>query len=284
MATLNKLVARKVKRDKVLPSVHPNAGFEAWYRAALQKRIEEMHASVMYWVMAKFKVNEPRIAAAIASDGKLALDASPAQEMKKIVDELTKRWKSKFDKGATELAKYFAKSAGKRTDLQLRKILKDAGFSVEFQTTKLQRDILHAVTNENVSLIKSIPSEYLQKVEGSVMRSIQKGHDIGGLADELQKHYGVTKKRARFIARDQTTKTVSAMNRARQVELGIETAVWKHSHAGKQPRPTHLANDGNEYNVKEGWYDPAVGEYIFPGELPNCRCTSRSVIPAFKGL
>jgi hypothetical protein len=37
--------------------------------------------------------------------------------------------------------------------------------------------------------------------------------------------------------------------------------------------------DGKKYDVEKGMYDPAVGKFVFPGELPNCRCLSRSVIP-----
>ena len=73
------------------------------------------------------------------------------------------------------------------------------------------------------------------------------------------------------------------MNRARQVELGIKEAVWIHSNAGETPRPTHLkaGRDRVRYDVSKGWWDPAVQEYILPGQLINCRCSSRSVIKGF---
>ena len=56
-----------------------------------------------------------------------------------------------------------------------------------------------------------------------------------------------------------------------------------HSGGGKEPRPTHLAAGKRKqrYDVREGWYDPAVGKNIFPGELINCRCVSRPVIEGF---
>ena len=71
------------------------------------------------------------------------------------------------------------------------------------------------------------------------------------------------------------------MTRARQVEVGITEAIWMHSHAGKEPRPTHVANDGKRYKVAEGWFDPdpRVRRHIVPGELINCRCTTRSIVP-----
>jgi len=63
------------------------------------------------------------------------------------------------------------------------------------------------------------------------------------------------------------------------LELGITEAVWMHSHAGKVPRPTHVAMNGTRFKVAEGMWDSAEGKFIQPGELINCRCTSRSVLP-----
>ena len=115
------------------------------------------------------------------------------------------------------------------------------------------------------------------------MRSVQTGRDLGQLTDDLREQFGVTKRRAAFIARSQNNLATAAMTRARQVELGITEAIWMHSGGGKEPRPTHL-NAGRErarFDVAKGWYDPAVKEHIWPGQLPNCRCVSRSVIAGF---
>jgi hypothetical protein len=72
-----------------------------------------------------------------------------------------------------------------------------------------------------------------------------------------------------------------ALLRVRELEIGLDEAVWLHSHAGREPRPTHLANHGNRYKIAEGWYDPAEKRFIIPGELISCRCTHRVVVPGF---
>jgi SPP1 gp7 family putative phage head morphogenesis protein len=133
----------------------------------------------------------------------------------------------------------------------------------------------------NVSLIKSIPEEYLKQVEGAVMRSVQTGRDLGKLSKELQKKFGVSKRKAALISRDQNNKATSAFQRARQQELGITKAIWMHSHAGQEPRPSHVAMNGKEYDINKGMWDRDEQEWIFPGQLINCRCTSKSIIPGF---
>jgi uncharacterized protein with gpF-like domain len=143
--------------------------------------------------------------------------------------------------------------------------------------------VLDASVQESVSLIRSIPEQYFKSVEGDVMRSVQTGRDLSTLTDRLQSSYGVSYRRAAFIARDQNNKATAALNRGRQLELGIDEAIWQHSGAGSHPRVSHVeaGRRKQRYNVSEGWLDPDVGERIWPGSLPNCRCTARSVIPGF---
>lgn len=214
-----------------------------------------------------------------------AMDARPPSAfLKAAFDRLRKRWEERFDTASGKLARWFAQSAATRSDERLRRILKDGGLSVRFTPTKAMRDVMEGTVQANVALIKSIPQQYLTQVEGYVMRSVQTGRDLHQLSNDLRRELGVTKKRAAFIAIDQNNKANASMTRVRQVELGIKQAVWVHSHAGKTPRKTHLANDGQPYDVERGWFDPdpKVKKRIFPGELPRCRCFSRSIIPGFK--
>ncbi len=265
---------RKHGKPIELRPLHPNEGTTALYRVKLEKLIEQMDDSVRYWIEAMYRNNEPLM----AMD-----DVLPANALKRALKALAKRWLKNFDEAAPLLAKYFALDVHARTDAALRSILRNGGWSVKFKMTRAMRDVVKATIEQNVSLIKSIPEQYLKNVEGEVMRSIQRGRDLGGLAKALQKNYGVTKRRAAFIARSQNNLASGAMNRARQIELGVTKAKWRHSRAGKTPRKTHLANNGKLYSVKDGWYDPdpKVKRFILPGELPNCRCVSISVIPGF---
>lgn len=263
---------KKHQNEKILRPVHPNAGITAAYRKKLDALIEEMAASVDYWLQASYKANEP-----------LAQDELPASALRAAIRKLTARWQRRFNEAAPKLADYFATAVEKRSSTALKNILKDAGFTVEFKLTAAQRDIINATVNQNVQLIKSIPQQFLGQVEQSVMRSVQTGRDLGTLSKELQDHFGVSKRRAAFISRSQNNLATAALTRSRQVELGITEAIWMHSGGGKEPRKSHLAagRSKTKYDVKVGWYDPEVGKNIFPGELPNCRCVSLAVVKGF---
>lgn len=250
-------------------SFQPALAIELEYRRKLDRLIDEMHASVLYWVQATFRANEPEI----------ARDELPANALKRVLKTLSARWDKNFREAADRLAAHFARAAAARTDAQLRRILRQAGFTVAFKMTRAMRDILKATVQQNVALISSLPQQYMKGVEGAVMRSVQTGRDVGGLTRELREQYGVAKRRAETIAVDQNNKATSAFTRARQAEVGIRRARWMHSHAGKVPRRSHVANNGKVYEIAEGWYDPDEREWIWPGVLVNCRCTSQSLIP-----
>lgn len=260
------------KADKVLKPVHPNAGIEAEYNRKLAREVYEMHRSYVWWLRAQYRQTPPRI----------AQDATPAKELERELRLLGIRWEKRFAEAGPRLAEWFAQRSGRRSQDALRKILRDAGVSVRFKMTPVMRDVFQATVAENVGLIRSIASKYHYEVQGLVMRSVSAGRDLAGLTDELEHRYGITRRRAGGIARSQNNLATSSFVKVRQTELGL-TAVWLHSHGGKEPRPTHLANSGKTYDPAVGWFDPdrKVRKRIWPGQLINCRCVSRSVVKGF---
>ncbi len=258
------------KRRVVLRPVRPNLGVQAAYRRKIAELIDAMHASVSYWLEAAYRAHAPEMA-------KIAQDTA-ADELRDVLRKLAKQWTHAFDEAAQDLAEYFATDVAERSDAALQAALRKGGFAVPFVMTAAMRDVLASTVHANVSLIKTIPLQYLSEVDGLVMRSVQTGRDVGGLFKDLRARYDLTKYRAGLIARDQNNKATSAFQRARQIELGIEKAVWMHSHAGKKPRPTHVKMDGKEYDVKKGMWDSAVQRYVWPGTEINCRCVGRSVV------
>jgi uncharacterized protein with gpF-like domain len=260
--------------ETILRPIHANVGIEVEYRRQLTKLIDAMAKSVEFWLQATYRKNENRI---------VAEDESPADALRRSMKDLSKRWLDKFDQMSGKLAEYFTQSVEKRSTAAMKKILKDGGWTVSFQMTPAMKDVIDSVVHENVSLIKSIPERYLTQVESIVMVGVQNGRDLQVISEGLQKQLGVTKRRAALIARDQTNKANASLTRARQIELGIEEAVWTHSGGGRHPRPSHVkaGREKVRYSVKEGWYDPEVGRKILPGELISCRCTGRAVIKGF---
>jgi len=256
-------------KPKAARAVWPNAGVRQRYRRRLLSLIGEMAASVEYWLKAQRKVDPPV----------LAQDSTPAEQMREEVKRLFGQWTARFDETAPKVAEEFVKGQFRGTDAAMRMALRDAGWSIEFTMTDAMRDAFEASLAENVGLIRSIPAQYLRDVEGIVMRNYAAGRDLKSMVAEIRGRYKVASNRAWLIARDQSNKANSVVQKARQTELGITEAIWLHSHAGRTPRPTHVAMNGKRYEIAKGMYDSAVKKWILPGELISCRCVGRSVLP-----
>lgn len=279
---------------KTARAVHANRGIESKYRKELQRMIAEMHGSLEYWITAAYRKNPPALAAAVeqAQDANIktqrtrAIAANrdawqakygPSAKMKKIIDELAARWIARFDEWAPKVAEAYLQDMFNASDRAMRQALKDAGWTVEFKMTSAVKDAFSASLDANVGLIRSIPGQYLQQVEGIVMRSYSSGRDLATMVADLKQLYPTASNRAELIARDQSNKANAVVNRARQLELGITEAIWMHSHAGKNPREDHVAANGKRYNIADGC--KISGEFIQPGHEINCRCTSRPILP-----
>lgn len=253
---------------RTLKPIHANRGAAVKYRKQLDVLIQDMSDSYLYWLTATYRANPPI---------EIATDALPSSDAKKRLNELAKRWMKRFDEMALHIATLHVNSLTGITDKAMMNALKEAGWTVNFQITRAMRDVMGASIAENVSLIKSIPQQYHTKLEGIVMRNYSVGKDLFTMRKEIQATYPVTLRRAVLITNDQTSKLNIAVQNARHLELGITQAKWMHSHAGKEPRPDHVAANGKIYDIAKGCL--ISGEYIHPGYLINCRCVSGAVLP-----
>lgn len=255
--------------DVELQPIRPSAAVRSAYERKLRRLIDEMHRSLAYFLEQNYRRQRRR----------MAMDASPARELRAAMRKLSRRWLARFNEAAPQLADYFAQAAGDRVDAELRRILRNAGFSVKFRMTKAQNDAIQATIGENVSLIKSIAERHLTNVEGIVMRAVQEGRDLGSVTKALTENYGVTKRRAAFIAKTQNNMATATITKVRQQEIGVRKARWLHSAGGKHPRPEHVAFSGKTYDVDKGaWLE---GKWTWPGREINCRCVSIPIIPGF---
>jgi SPP1 gp7 family putative phage head morphogenesis protein len=259
---------------KTAPPVWPNAGVSSWYRRQLQKILADMTSELFPLLKEAYDESESRIG--------FSQDASRTDLLKKALEKWGGLWTRNLNRLSDELAAKFADKSFTATQASLKASFKEAGLTVQFRPTRGSVEAYRAVIAENVNLIKSIPQQYAKDVESQVWAAVLKGGDLKTLTDGVRKKYGVAQRRAELIATDQNSKAKAIIENVRRMEAGITEAIWMHSHAGKEPRPSHVAMNGKRYKLKQGMYDKDEGKYIWPGELIKCRCTSRPVVPGFE--
>ena len=260
--------ARAPKARGEMRPTRPSATARITYQRSLEQIIDEMHRSTLYWIRATYRSRESEI----------ALDASPARA---LADELRRRatqWRKMFAEKAPNLAESFVEKIDRHaTNAVKQSVVAATGLSVSVKDTLVTNTVMQATVQENVSLIKSIQSEYASDVEGLVMRSVTAGRDLQTLTDELQQRYAITRRRAKLIANDQNNKATAHMARARQLSLGVTKARWMHTGGGKNPRQSHVHANGKVFELVKGLY--IDGKWTFPREEINCGCVAAPIIP-----
>lgn len=130
---------------------------------------------------------------------------------------------------------------------------------------------VNAMTSANVQLIKSIRSQYLDKVQNAVTQALVSGSLNKDLTAQIKSIGQTTEKRAAFIARDQSSKLNAALTQARHEDLGVKKYMW--STAGdERVRDSHAEKDGQIFE-----YANPPADTGHPGHDVNCRCVQIAV-------
>lgn len=250
------------------PLAPPDAP-EARFKRDLDKLVERMMRETEQEIRKLYRSPEAKQV--------VTTDASFTSEASRLVKALQSKFNVLFSERAGGLAEALTKGIDRQAANGLGESLKDLSGGVTFKTDVISgtvADVINASIKQNVNLIKSISSEYFTEIEGAVMRSIQSGRGMADLVPELEKRKEITKRRARLIARDQTSKATTAINKARMDGLGVKKFKWLHSGGGKEPRRLHKdVLNGKVFSMDDPpVIDERTGERGLPGALINCRC------------
>lgn len=210
--------------------------------------------------------------------GMLAADASLASQARILFNWLNNKYSKLFASRATAMTERMIDSSSMASKRALGESLKKISGGITIPVPDMPGELsekLTAATAENVSLIRSVQQQYHERISQVVLRSVATGGNGAQDIFEAIRHYdGITERRAKEIAVDQSRKVVSAMNVERAKAVGMKKFIWLHSGGGAQPRKLHVDYDGQEF-----FYDdpPVIDERSqergFPGQAINCRCT-----------
>jgi SPP1 gp7 family putative phage head morphogenesis protein len=210
-----------------------------------------------------------------------AMDASIAIQAREMMNLLTIRFQHLFNSHAERMARRMVGAVDEQSRVALERSFKKLAGELTIKATEIPpalKTIYEASISENVDLIKSIPEQYMGRIKGAVNRSITGTGGIGPLVTEIKKYGGMSDRRAKNIALDQTRKAMQSASIERSKSAGVKKGIWVHTGGTKEPRPKHKAYNGNEFNLAEGAPVGDKGQNVQPGEEPFCRCTFIPVV------
>ena len=255
--------------------LNPSAAIEQRYYTALATLIGRMNADTEHDLKALFKTEH--------AEEYFAQDASISSQARILTNALIKKYTDLFASLSKPIAERFTEESDKSSDIAVKSSIRQLSDGLTLSTKTITSgplaDILSATITENVGLIKSIPAQYLNGVQGAVMRSITTGNGMQDLVPYLQKHKGITLRRARMIAQDQTKKAFSGLSKARMQAIGVREYEWLHTSGSRHPRKLHIAMNGSIFRYDDPpIIDEKTGERGIPGQAINCACRMRPIL------
>lgn len=202
------------------------------------------------------------------------LDADPYNRVNRLMDAVSEAFFKRYpNEKLVKLASKIARLTSEHQKTQLfRQIRSTIGVDLQTIADKGMGERIKRFTAENVALIKTVPQQYFDAVEKTVLTGIREGARAAEIAADLTVRGEVAESRATLIARDQVLKFNGELNKARQMELGIDSYIWR-TVKDNRVRDEHAALDGQTFS----WDDPP--EPGHPGEDFQCRCFSEPIMP-----
>lgn len=251
----------KMKKNdvKTLPKIRANKALERYYRKRLEAFSSDVNDSFKWWVIAKFSKN----------------NFNPNSKIiQKEFKRLLTYWRNKSDEFSGALANKIVSQIVKFVNNRYKK----AGFkSIEFN--REIKNILNSHIIQNKNLIKSIPEDVMLRYNSTFLNSIG-NLDREDLENQAKTIAGISHRRARTIARDQTHKAINDYISARSKSLGLEYYQWLTS---DDERVSRGYGGHRQLNNRIYRYDEATaivdsyGNKGKPGDRVNCRCIPVSV-------
>jgi len=168
-------------------------------------------------------------------------------------------------------------------DKKIGETLKD--ISVQPKLTKTERAGYVKDYKENMKKnIVSFSDNEVKNLRKLVETSYKSGTRRPELAKKIQERYGVSKTKAKFLARQETSLLAAKFKEVRYKEAGVTEYIWK-TVAGSPGHP--VRKDHKDLNNKTfKWSEPPIsnkrtGARNHPGEDFGCRCVAR---PVMRGL
>lgn len=154
-----------------------------------------------------------------------------------------------------------------------------ASISIAPKLTPTQNKLISSQWGTNLDLyIKDWLAEDILKLRQEVQANAFTGHRANDLRDMLQSNYGVSRRKAEFLARQETSLLVSKFRETRSRDIGSQKYRWSTSH-DERVRHDHKDLNGKIFD----WTQPPVtnqktGAKNHPGEDFGCRCLAIALI------
>lgn len=169
-----------------------------------------------------------------------------------------------------------------KSDQAFRQAVKSV--AIQPQLPAEQRKKIADEWQNNMELwIKDFTKKEIKQLRTDLQESVFAGNRYGNAVKTIQKSYGVSERKAKFLARQETSLLMAKFQETQYQDAGIKEYKWGTVAGSKlhPVRPSHKALEGKIFR----WDDPPIttpaGEPARrnnPGQDYNCRCFAKPIV------
>lgn len=189
-----------------------------------------------------------------------------------LVDGFTSAWRDAFETEDERNTRKWNEALRSALGIDLGAVIQAEGIG----------NTIDAAVLRNVSLVRGLSQDVARRLSAKLLDALTRGLNNRELEKIITAEFGIARRRAKLIARDQAASFNGDLNRIRQQAMGVTEYVWSTSldervrgnPEGRYPnvRPSHWDREGKTFK----WSSPPSDGH--PGQPINCRCTARAVI------
>lgn len=211
-----------------------------------------------------------KIIAAYDPDG-LTTDADGAQ-IQFLIDQIARQADNTILYQTRTLGRWVSRVGTRNFRGTISAAKSATGVSIEpFIRLRDAQPFLEQSIRQNVAYLKNLSQDAQRRIEQNIYDGLANRWTKKRLTDEIAKSAGITKRRARNIATDQTHKLNAALNQFRNEQLGITHYRWQ-TVEDERVRPLHASRNKKIFAWGQQLSDGP------PGVPINCRCRSEAVL------
>ena len=142
-----------------------------------------------------------------------------------------------------------------------------------------EQQLLNLWASEGAQYIGNAGRQMMRELPLIVKKNTESGGRWETMAKEIQKKLDINRKRARFIAKDQTSNLNGRITKHLHEKAGVKEYVWR-STGSAHVRPEHQIANGNVFS----WAGPGApgagyGRSAHPSQGIGCECTAEPIVP-----
>lgn len=182
------------------------------------------------------------------------------------IDKIPSRVQESIDKLQYSIDKPL-ESMSKEAD----KTLSSIGVTADMTPELSQRLTENYTNNQNINISNWTEVE-ITRLRDVVEKNVLSGFNRKELREMIEREYGVSRDKAKFLARQETSLFLAEVRDERYQSAGIEKWKWSSSHDARV-RESHKELNGKVFSYGDPpIIDERTGERGYPGQAFGCRC------------